>query len=173
MQLYQSSQLTNHDALFLQYVLRYFRKMLVIFSSAPFYTTYVQLPRGNQVLSRIRNDPKLYPYFKDALGAIDGSHIHCSPPSAVRDWFRNRKGTITQNCLFICLFAFRFLFALTGWEGSATDARVFEDALSKGLHVPPGKYYLADAGYPSCHELLVPYCGVCYHLAEWGRAGLR
>jgi hypothetical protein len=32
---------------------------------------------------------------------------------------------------------------------------------------------LADAGFGACDALLVPYRKVCYHLAEWGRAGVR
>jgi hypothetical protein len=62
---------------------------------------------------------------------------------------------------------------MTGWEGSANNAHVWADAHSKNLFIPNGKYYLADAGYPSCKELLTPYQNVCYHLAEWGRAGAR
>jgi hypothetical protein len=52
-----------------------------------------------------------------------------------------------------------FTYILTGWEGSATDARVWADALAKGFSVPEGFYYLADAGYPHCKELLVPFRG--------------
>jgi hypothetical protein len=39
--------------------------------------------------------------------------------------------------------------------------------------IPAGKYYLADAGFALCDTLLVPYRGVWYHLAEWGRAAVR
>ena len=66
-----------------------------------------------------------------------------------------------------------FTYILTGWEGSATDSRVWADALAKGFSVPEGFYYLADAGYPHCKELLIPFCGVRYHLQEWGTAGIR
>ncbi len=66
-----------------------------------------------------------------------------------------------------------FTYIFTGWEGSATDARVWSDALAKGFSVPEGFYYLADAGYPHCKELLVPFRGVRYHLQEWGAAGVR
>jgi hypothetical protein len=30
----------------------------------------------------IRNDPKLYPFFKDVIGAMDGTHIPCNPSAA-------------------------------------------------------------------------------------------
>ena len=68
-----------------------------------------------------------------------------------------------------------FTYILSGWEGSATDARVWADALAKGLSVPEGFYIVpirADAGYPHCKELLVPFRGVWYHLQEWGAAGV-
>lgn len=78
-----------------------------------------------------------------------------------------------KNCLFACLFDLKFVYALTGWEGSATDAYVYENAQLVDLAIPHGKYYLANAGYPQCNELLVPYCGICYHLAEWGHAAVQ
>jgi hypothetical protein len=66
-----------------------------------------------------------------------------------------------------------FNYVLTGWEGSTSDARVYEDAQANGLNIPKGKYLLADAGYAHCDELLTPYCGIRYHIKEWGRVKLR
>jgi hypothetical protein len=148
--------------------------MLMIFSSPPFYSKYVCLPtENNPTPPQIRNNPKFWPFFRNAIGAIDGSHIHSAPPASERPLFRNRKGFVSQNCLFGCDFGLRFVYSLTGWEGSATDAHVYEDARNHDLEIPAGKYYLADAGYPLCPQLLVPYRNVCYHLAEWGRANIR
>jgi hypothetical protein len=67
----------------------------------------------------------------------------------------------------------RFLYVLPGWEGSASDGRVFQDARTTVFHVLKGKFYLGDAGYPNCNALLVPYHGVRYHLKEWGSLGLQ
>jgi len=39
-----------------------------------------------------------------------------------------------------------FVYIFSGWEGSAADSRVLQDALSKDFVIPTGKYYLADAG---------------------------
>lgn len=148
--------------------------MVHIFSSHPFYTENVHLPRDTDpISSRIRNNTKFWPYFKNALGALDGSHIHCAPPASERAFHRNRKGFVSQNCLFGCSFYLMFVYALTGWEGSATDSRIYEDACSKDLHIPDGKYFLADAGFPACPQLIIPYRGTRYHLAEWGHAGVR
>jgi hypothetical protein len=66
-----------------------------------------------------------------------------------------------------------FSYILTGWEGSATDSRVWADALAKGFSAPEGFYYLADSGYPHCKDLLIPFSGVRYHLQEWGAANVR
>jgi hypothetical protein len=148
--------------------------MVDIFSSPPFYTRHVQLPTAEySTPAYILNNPRFYPYFKNALGALDGTHIRCAPPALQHAFFRNRKGFLSQNCLFACGFDLRFVYSLCGWEGSATDARVYEAAHHTDLHIPAERYYLADAGYPSCHQLMVPYRKVQHHLAEWGCAKLR
>jgi hypothetical protein len=72
-----------------------------------------------------------------------------------------------------CSFDLRFVYVLSGWEGSAADATIYHDARHTDFHIPAGKYYLADAGFPLCDELLVPYRGVRYHLNEWQRADRR
>jgi hypothetical protein len=57
--------------------------MLYIFSSHPFYTEHVCLPGADDFVSScICDQPKFWPYFKDALGALDGSHIHVAPPAS-------------------------------------------------------------------------------------------
>ena len=152
-----------------------FQKMLFIFSSAPFYTTYVTLPNADTPPSWwILYNNKMWPFFKNALGAIDGSHIPCAPPTIKHGLNQNQKGFMSQNCLFICSFDLWFLFGYTGWEGSATDKQIWEAVLDCGLEIPDGYYYLADAGYPDDDpRLLTPYCGVCYHLTEWSRANQK
>jgi DDE superfamily endonuclease len=148
--------------------------MNTIFSSPPFYMMHVHLPTADSVLPpHIRNNQKYWPFFKDCLSAMDGSHIHSAVPASEQASNRNHKGFISQNCLFICDFSFQFCYAVTGWEGSATDAHIYEDACAYDLNIPAGKYYLADAGFPHCPELLVPYRGVQHHLAEWGCANVR
>lgn len=133
--------------------------MLKIFSCPPFYTTYVRLP-ADVISSKIRHNPKFYPYFRNAVGAIDGSHIPVAPPLHLRPRYRNRKGFLSQNGLFACDFDLRFTYTLTGWEGSASDARIYGNAIGSDLRIPVGKYLLADAGFPLCSKLLVPFRGV-------------
>ena len=153
---------------------KYFHKMLIIFSSAPFYTTYITLLNHNTPPSqRICYNPKLWPFFQHALGAIDGTHIACAPATNDCAAYQNRKGYFSQNFLFACSFDLKFVFGYTGWEGSATDNQVWEAALESGFNIPDGHYYLVDAGYAEDRRLLLPYCGVRYHLAEWSQASQK
>ena len=62
-----------------------------------------------------------------------------------------------MNCLFACNFALKFIYALTGWEGSAANALLWQDALQKDLFIPNGKYLLDNAGFPTSPKLLTPY----------------
>lgn len=71
------------------------------------------------------------------------------------------------------MFNMLFSYILPGWEGSAADSRIWTDARSSDLRIPFGKYYLGDAGFPSCDALLVPYRGVRYHLKEWANGNRR
>jgi hypothetical protein len=145
--------------------------MLVFFSSAPFYTNNVCLPNENDATpSQILNNPKFNPFFKDCLGAMDGTHINCYATIADREAARNRKGAITQNCLAICSFEMKFLYIFSGWDGSTADSTMYHDARITDLPILNGKYYLADAGFPICDTLLIPYRGPRYHLAESGSA---
>lgn len=148
--------------------------MLFIFSSPPFYTRYVKLPaEGDPVPPEISENPRFYPYFEDAVGAMDGVQVDAAVSAEDLDNARNRKGGVTQNVLAACSFDMRFQYVLSGWEGSVTDAALYTEARRTSLHALPGKFWFADAGFSLCDALLVPYRGVRYHLAEWRRADLR
>ena len=150
---------------------RYFIKVLDILAFPPLY---IHFPAENTIPAKIWHNPKFYPYFRHAIGVIDGSHTYSRcPPGNVRSSYHNCKGFLSQNALFITNFDLEFTYMLTGWEGSAADARVYNDVATTDLWIPPGKYLLADASYAQSMQLLVPYWGVRYHLAEWGRAAVR
>jgi hypothetical protein len=80
---------------------------------------------------------------------------------------------LSQNVLAGSTFDLFFCYILSGWEGSANDGHLFEDARRKDFAVPRGRYYLADAGFPHCDVLMIPYRGVRYHLKEWAQASIR
>lgn len=151
---------------------RMFHRVLSAILAPQFYGKYVQLPRP-ETPAEIQEREDFFPFFKNALGAIDGSHLHVIPPVEVAACYRNRKGFLSQNVLVGCAFDMTFVYVLSGWEGSAGDGAVYEDARASDLAIPAGWYYLADAGFPSSDTLLVPYRGVRYHLREWAESGAR
>ena len=117
--------------------------MLVFFSLAPFYNQYVHLPPVDAPTPpEIRNNPKFYPFFKDALGAIDGTHINCSATEEMHQAARDRKGGITQNCLAVCGFDMKFYYIFSGWDGSAVDSAMFYNARITDFHIPAGRITL-------------------------------
>jgi hypothetical protein len=71
---------------------------------------------------------------------LDGTHIPAWVPIYMQDRFRGRKHYPTQNVLAAVDFDLRFTYVLAGWEGSAHDSFVLQDALSRplGLKIPEG-----------------------------------
>ncbi|XP_037448151.1 putative nuclease HARBI1 isoform X1 [Triticum dicoccoides] len=132
---------------------------------------YIRPPslRPHPVLRRSH----FHPYFNDCIGAIDGTHIPMTISPHEQEPYRNRKQTITQNVMVACDFDLRFVHVHPGWEGSASDARVLQDALNHGFQVPHGKYYLVDAGYANTPQFLAPYRGTRYHLQEQAQVRQR
>ncbi|KAF9524880.1 hypothetical protein CPB83DRAFT_747178, partial [Crepidotus variabilis] len=71
---------------------KYFQKVLDAVSSGPFYNTYLHLPEVDTDISDyIRKNSKFYPFFKNVLGAIDGTHINSSSSRNDRHAARDRK----------------------------------------------------------------------------------
>lgn len=69
--------------------------------------------------------------------------------------------------LAVVSFDMRFMYVLSGWEGSAADSTILDDARKNDFLIPRGKFYLGDAGFSASPSVLVPYRGVWYHLREW------
>jgi hypothetical protein len=91
---------------------------------------------------KIKED-RFWPYFKGAIGAIDGSHVPVVVPTEEVVNHTCRHGYTSQNVLAICDFDMRFIFAVAGWPGSAHDTRILNHALAnfpsfplppKGMH---------------------------------------
>ncbi|KAL5553936.1 hypothetical protein UlMin_041337 [Ulmus minor] len=91
--------------------------------------------------SKIENNPNFFPYFRDCIGAMDGTHVMCIVDADLQAAFRNRKG-----------------FTMAGWEGSVHDARVLRDAQ-------------CDQSFRFPHPPAAPYRGTNYHLRNRRRQG--
>ena len=145
-------------------VFRHILELLVQLSAK-----FIITPPTNRVHSHIATNPKFSPFFNKCLGALDGIHIPAHKTAA----YQNRKGFLSQNVLAACDFNMKFTYLRVGWEGTAHDARVLDDARSKDFPIPEGHFYLADAGYGLDWGILVPYRGTWYHLREQAAAGQR
>ncbi|KAL8474649.1 hypothetical protein ACS0TY_031188 [Phlomoides rotata] len=86
-----------------------------------------QIPDGNGLRHRSA--------FVDC---IDDTYMNVHVPEADKGRYRTRKGTISTNVLAACDRNCMFTYILPGWEGSASDARVLRDSVSRvhGLKVP-------------------------------------
>ncbi|XP_052736349.1 uncharacterized protein LOC128197745 [Vigna angularis] len=136
-------------------------------------STVEEQPSGDEVHPYVLNNNRFYPYFKDCLGAIDGTHVRVRVPRTDAPRFRGRKDWPTQNVFATCDFDMKFTYVLAGWEGTASDSRILKNALDRDdpLVIPQGKYYLGDAGFMLKSTVLTPYRGVRYHLKEFTRTG--
>ncbi|XLR48464.1 hypothetical protein S83_033124, partial [Arachis hypogaea] len=130
---------------------------------------FFRQPSGEEVPYEILNNSRFYPFFKDCIGAIDGTHSRVKVPRVDAPRFRKRKDHPTQNVLAVCGFDMKFTYVLSGWEGTASDSRILKDALSREypLRIPEEKFYLGDAGFMLKPGILTPYRSVRYHLKEY------
>ncbi|XP_074284106.1 uncharacterized protein LOC141608662 [Silene latifolia] len=90
-----------------------------------------------EVPPEVENNSLYWPYFKDAIGAIDGTHIEAVISDRTGTPFRNRNGRKTWNVLGCCSFDRIFTFINVGWEGSAHDLTVWRDSLTASKYVFP------------------------------------
>uniref|UniRef100_A0A803M507 DDE Tnp4 domain-containing protein n=2 Tax=Chenopodium quinoa TaxID=63459 RepID=A0A803M507_CHEQI len=112
------------------------------------------------VPKKIGDNTKYWAYFKDCVGALDGTHINAVVSDDDGVAHRGRKGKKTWNVLAACSFDRLFTFINVGFEGSAHDITVWNHCLTvpefRFPHPPPGKYYLVDSGYPNTVGYLSP-----------------
>ncbi|SPT19328.1 unnamed protein product [Triticum aestivum] len=135
---------------------RYFKQ--VLFAVGELRGEMIRRPSG-QTPPKIRGSPRWYPYFKDCIGAIDGTHVTARVPRSQSIAYRGRKHYTSQNVLAAVDFDLKFTYVLAGWEGSAHDANILTDSMSRpdGINIPDGKFYLGDAGYAFRPGILPPF----------------
>jgi hypothetical protein len=86
-------------------------------------------PNFSTTHTRISRDRRMMPYFKNCIGALDGTHISATPRSEDLIRYIGRSGIATQNVLAIVDFDMRFIYASTGQPGSMHDTNVLFHAL--------------------------------------------
>nr|CAD1837175.1 unnamed protein product [Ananas comosus var. bracteatus] len=104
-------------------------------------------PNNVMVHPIIRDNLNFYP-FKNAIGAIDGTHIPIIVPRSEQPRFQCRKRFTSQNMMAAVSFDHIFSFVCIGWEGSAVDMRVLRWACDKGGFTVP------DGNCPKCSLIL-------------------
>ncbi|KAJ4781315.1 nuclease [Rhynchospora pubera] len=130
---------------------------------------YMKMSNANTPIHHKVSEGTSFAPFKDALGAIDGTHIPAYPDSKDKfpERFHNRKGVPSQNVMAAVDFDGFFVSVVTGWEGSAHDNLILRTAVEDGFTVPQGKYFLVDGGYANTNQFLAPYRATTYHLASF------
>ncbi|XP_072084404.1 uncharacterized protein [Arachis hypogaea] len=96
---------------------------------------FFKQPSGEDVPYEIHDNSQFYPFFKDCIGAIDGTHSRvkvsrAEAPQTASD-SRILKDSLSRE---------------------------------HPLRISEGKYYLGDAGFMLKPGILTPYRGVRYHL---------
>ncbi|KAK1605647.1 hypothetical protein QYE76_029320 [Lolium multiflorum] len=88
---------------------------------------------------KIKNSYRWFPYFRDCIGANDGTHVTAKLPRSLQH--RGRKHHTSQNVLAAMDFDMRFTYVLAGWEGSTHDGSILVDSLSRpdGLQIRWGE----------------------------------
>ena len=121
---------------------RCFHKILVACLKLLMKLIKPQDPSFKNIHTKIQHDSRHWPYFKDCIGTIDGTHVPCVVPPSEHARFIGIKGYRTQNVMATCDWDMRFTFAWTGWEGRAKDARIFHATLHDEKlnfpHLPSG-----------------------------------
>ena len=99
---------------------------------------------------------------------MHGTHVTARVPRSQAAAYRGRKHYTSQNVVVAVDFDLKFTYVLVGWEGSAHDANILSDSMSRpdGINIPGGKFYLGDAGYACRPGVLPPSRKIKYHLNE-------
>uniref|UniRef100_A0A803N0V2 DDE Tnp4 domain-containing protein n=1 Tax=Chenopodium quinoa TaxID=63459 RepID=A0A803N0V2_CHEQI len=108
----------------------------------------------SEVPPEVANGTRYWPFFKDAIGALDGTLIDAIVSDTNGVPFRDRHGKKSWNVLAYCSFDRIYTFINVGWEGSVHDTTVWKDSLGNPKfnfpHPPPGKLQqssMADDDY--------------------------
>ncbi|KAL0920200.1 hypothetical protein M5K25_009320 [Dendrobium thyrsiflorum] len=85
----------------------------------------------------VRFNAQFYPFFLNALGAIDSTYIPTIMGKELQNRYRNRKSFTSQNVMTVVSFDRQFVYTASGWEGSAADMWVLRWAVDKDDFIVP------------------------------------
>ncbi|XP_028556144.1 uncharacterized protein LOC114581025 [Dendrobium catenatum] len=71
-------------------------------------------PQFGDIPRNILYDHRYMPYFKDCIGAIDGTHVDARVSNAEKAAYIGRCGSTTQNVMAVCDFNMCFTFIMAG-----------------------------------------------------------
>ncbi|KAL0287948.1 UNVERIFIED_CONTAM: hypothetical protein Sradi_7113900 [Sesamum radiatum] len=124
---------------------RFHRVLSALCAMAP---ELITRPSFTETHARITNNPDFYPFFKDCIGAMDGTLVPAWVPRVDQNRYRSRKAAYVTVEVMV-----RVVHLIT-------------------MHIEnAGKYYLVDAGFTNYQCFLGPYRGTRYHLPEWRGQG--
>ncbi|KAL0914199.1 hypothetical protein M5K25_017711 [Dendrobium thyrsiflorum] len=96
-------------------VSRYFN--LVLRAIVSFAEEFINLPQGEvECHPFVRSNAIFYPYFKNAIGAIDDTHIPVVVSNNLQNRYRNRKGFTSQNVMVAVSFDRQFVYIASALE---------------------------------------------------------
>ncbi|XP_071933950.1 uncharacterized protein [Coffea arabica] len=121
-------------------------------------------PRNfNDTHPRIINNQLFWPWFKNCVGVLDGTHVSAWVRAEIQERYRNRYSGLSQNVLAVCDHDMRFVYVRVGYEGSTHDARILRNTLldlNLGFPMAPeGKYYAGDTAYTNMPRFMAPFRG--------------
>uniref|UniRef100_A0A2N9H6W8 Uncharacterized protein n=2 Tax=Fagus sylvatica TaxID=28930 RepID=A0A2N9H6W8_FAGSY len=130
---YELCKLLAHNNLLQETIHMSIREQVLIFTHTIGHNVRFRVVGGRFY----RSIETVHRYFKHVLGAVLKLHKH-----VIKLPDSDTPLEIRKNGRFYPYFKL-------GWEGSAHDSRILNDALNRprGLQIPEGRYYLGDAGY--------------------------
>ncbi|CAH2100915.1 unnamed protein product [Euphydryas editha] len=125
---------------------------------ARLYNKYIFLhPRTTDKFYNISQFPRV-------CGAIDCTHVRIqSPCSTIGEEYRNRKGYFSINVQAVCDADLKLLNVAARWPGSAHDATIFNNSVSRAQcedGIIKNHWLLGNSVYPNRSYLLTPLLSI-------------
>ncbi|MQL75956.1 hypothetical protein Taro_008347 [Colocasia esculenta] len=115
---------------------QHFSETIITKALASLHFNYIKLPSlTNPVHPRIRHDDRFYPYFKDAIGAIDGTHIPAHILREKQARYRNCKEVVNQNVMGVWGFDLIFQYVGVGLLTWLSSRGLWMKVLLSGLRI--------------------------------------